>query len=512
MELLKKSCHLSWLRFQNEYFIFLLPLFFIFHGFNEHYGKIPLASVFLLLLKYQVAILLLTGLFSVFLRSTRKAALLVFVYFFVNLFFGTVHDWLKASVSYAFFVSYRFVLSFLLVALTGLFIYLLKSKRSFSQLVRYLNILLLIITVAELGGTGLKKPAFAEIIQGVVANSTAAKSLTPCDTCQKEDIHLIVLDEYAGEKELEEIFHFDNSAFIRSLEKKGFHVVRQSRSNYNYTELSTASLLSMDYLANLKGKSDNELYHIGSSIIRDNIFTSYLQRLGYGINNFSIFDLGDRPALNPHFKPKISLITDRTLLPRLEKDIGFHLWYTLKLNFALNRLSRTIEKEAALPSFTMGQVVRTVQSKKGEGPQFYYTHLMLPHVPYYFDSEGRFTGLQQYLYPGNLEQSKKAYLEYLQYTNKKIIAFIDDILKAASRPTVIMVISDHGYRHPTVKKDHHFSTINAVYLPDKRYDGFYEGQSNVNQLRVLVNNRFDQKLPILYDSSIYLGRLIEPLP
>jgi hypothetical protein len=67
-------------------------------------------------------------------------------------------------------------------------------------------------------------------------------------------------------------------------------------------------------------------------------------------------------------------------------------------------------------------------------------------------------------------------------------------------------MSDHGSRLFTepVETKYQFSTINAIYLPDKNYRQFYNGISNVNVLRALLNSVFDENLPLLQDKSFYL--------
>ena len=41
-------------------------------------------------------------------------------------------------------------------------------------------------------------------------------------------------------------------------------------------------------------------------------------------------------------------------------------------------------------------------------------------------------------------------------------------------------------------------------MPDGNNSGFYDGMSNVNQFRVLLNSQFKQKLPLLKDSTNFL--------
>ena len=131
----------------------------------------------------------------------------------------------------------------------------------------------------------------------------------------------------------------------------------------------------------------------------------------------------------------------------------------------------------------------------------------MPHYPYYFDKDGR-----PYPLKGLVEDatyfSKERYLQYLQYSNAKLLELVDQIQSKSSRPPVILLMSDHGFREfrEEEKVDHkyQFMNINAVYLPSKNYDGFYKGMSMVNQFRLVFNKEFKQKLPLLKDSCSYL--------
>lgn len=507
MDSMRKVLRLPPFQFRNEYFLFLLPLFFVFHGFGEYYGMITLRDGLLLVGKYMLLILAVTFLLSLLFRAFLKGALFSFVFFCFFFFFGAAHDWLRDHAPVDLFIRYTFIIPFSLLAFVGLGLYLERTGRTFHRVTIYLNTLLGVLLLVEAGGLLLKKPAGEDIIYEATVANPVVTELIRCDTCPSNDIHLIIVDEYAGEKELEEVLHFDNKPFFDTLEAKGFRVLKKTQSNYNYTEISTASLLSLNYIKGLDHRSDNELYHIGSSIIRQNVFTRFLRGQGYAIHNFSIFDVDSLPAYNPHFHPRISLVTGNTFGARVSKDIGFHLAYTLKLHFILNRMTRTLEKEAAMNSRIMESVIRRVAASDTTRPHFYYTHLLLPHEPFFFTSDGIFTGLKEHMYPGSPEEKKKTYIEYLQYANKKLLSFIDALLKTAKRPPIIILMSDHGYRGLTIKPVYHFSSLNAIYFPDQQYDGFYDCQTSVNQLRVLLNQRFHQKLPLLKDSIIFLGNL-----
>lgn len=67
-------------------------------------------------------------------------------------------------------------------------------------------------------------------------------------------------------------------------------------------------------------------------------------------------------------------------------------------------------------------------------------------------------------------------------------------------------MGDHGFRNCRQTKDRScfFRNMNAVYLPDKNYSGFYDSITGVNQFRALFNTLFHEDFPILKDSSIFL--------
>jgi hypothetical protein len=103
-------------------------------------------------------------------------------------------------------------------------------------------------------------------------------------------------------------------------------------------------------------------------------------------------------------------------------------------------------------------------------------------------------------------EDKARYIGYLKYANNQYLQLVDRILKDSKQPPVIIFISDHGFRQPADSpfKDQSFYNFCSVYLPDKNYQAFYPGISNVNLLRVILNQEFRQQLPLLKDSTIFL--------
>jgi hypothetical protein len=491
--------------FRNEFFLFLLPLFFVFHGYNEYYGKITVPDGLLLLLEYEALMSVVVLFFFLLFRSFRKAALYTIILFSFHFFFGAGHDWLKETVPGTVLIKYSFILPLVFLFFILLFLSLKKAAWSFNPEVKYLNLIFLCLIVVEGVTIFFKQLPYQGIVRQATSDNQIASLLKPCDTCANEDIHLIVLDEYAGAEQLKEVFHFDNSPFTDTLRARGFRVIEGARSNYNYSPISMASLFSMDYLAGLGKWPHYVLDDIGNPIIKENVFVDFLIRQGYEINNISIFDLKQLPAYKNEFKPGVQVLTNHTFLSRIQKDVSYHLIATLKWEKATKRMVRSLERGVVHNINTIDTVLKRVGRKRFSRPQFYYTHLMMPHGPYVLDRNGRSVGLDYYLDTDRDRGTKRGYIEYLQYSNKKVKSFIDSLIKASAAPPVIILMSDHGFRHPSVEEKYHFMTLNAIYFPDRQYKGFYDSISNVNQMRVLLNNRFGQKLSLLKDSSIFLG-------
>src|SRR4030095_8655191 len=120
--------------------------------------------------------------------------------------------------------------------------YIKKRETNFPLVKYYLNSLLLLLIALD---TTL---LLAKVIRGKNIPNELPAGFTFCDTCTKPDIFFIVPDEYVGDQVLRDIFSFNNSAFQQELDKRGFHTIAGSKSNYNYTPFSLASLLNMEYL------------------------------------------------------------------------------------------------------------------------------------------------------------------------------------------------------------------------------------------------------------------------
>src|SRR5687768_9367740 len=106
---------------QRPFFLFLFPIFFVFHGFTENFYFVSVKSALLLSCIYTFSSLLLTALFYLFSKRLLHAALMAALVMAFNFFFGYVHDLIKEAAGGTFLEKYSFLAGFFLVFLFVMF-------------------------------------------------------------------------------------------------------------------------------------------------------------------------------------------------------------------------------------------------------------------------------------------------------------------------------------------------------------------------------------------------------
>jgi hypothetical protein len=362
-------------------FLYLLPVFFILHGFTENYDFIPVDAALLLAGIYIVAGFILSLIGWLLFRNFIKASILAFLLLAFQFFFGTVHDSIKYLFPGSVVAKYSFVLPAAAVFFILAIIVLKRTKSPLHRFTYYLNTLLLLLIGIDMVVlvTKVTRPA-----KGV---EDLPEGFAACDTCARPDIYFIVADEYAGSRELNDKFGFDNSAFLNDLAARNFHTIKESQSNYNYTPFSVGSILDMNYLG-LSGDVRNTptLTH-SYEVIRDNRLLRFLQFHRYQFHNHSIFDFTGQPArTGDGFLPsKLKLITSQTFLRRFDRDIRFNMVTRWELKKNLKIVTYAYKKN----NEKIYDMTWKLAEQPSPEPRFVYTHLEMPHYPYYYDKDGK---------------------------------------------------------------------------------------------------------------------------
>lgn len=481
------------------FFLGLLPVFFVLHGYRENLGYIHAGDALLLTAVYLLGSAVVFLLFLALYRQPAKAALAAVFILAFYFFFGALHDGLRAHVRPL--SRYAVLLPAFLAAATAWIIFLRRTGRPLQRWLFYLNCLFLIYIAIDLAGLALP---FSRRPKGAgAAASRDTITYTRYTDSAKPDIYFLLFDAYSSSLALQQQYHYDNGDFDRFLTAEGFRILRESRSNYKYTILSMPSILNMCYLDRLKdvkGGPVEEYYYL-SDLIRDNELITYLRSLGYAIVNCSIFDLRGEPSpVEGSLLPlQTRLITDQTLYSRFYRDIGWNFY-----RFTINPLSaKEIYKSLDNDNRLISRL-EAASAGHSSRPRFIYGHFNIPHPPYYFGRDGNPRKVAG-PYRAADEDRLQDYLDYLPYTNRRAEEIIRTILRNTGGKAVIILMGDHGLRYHDRLGYNPLSFVqnqNAVYFPGGDYHLFYDSISGVNEFRVVLNSLFRQKIPLLKDSTV----------
>ena len=483
------------------FFLFLLAMFFCVHGSLENYGYLSLYEVMEVGGIILLCMAVLFGLMWLITKNYLFAALLTFFIVLCYLFFGAMHDWVKNIAWLHVMHSYSVILPLLLIG-NITYIFLLKRYASFRpKLFFYLNVLLLVYCLID--GVLLLNKTFTH------KNAAASTSSIVFDTAKvtaKPNVYFIVFDCYAGYQSLQDSFDFKNDSLYNFLQKKSFKIPH-SFSNYNFTFFSMSSMLNMQYIQDdyyNKIVVQSDMQKRINEIKNAEVF-SLFNSMGYSIENYSIFDIKNKPGVsnnNVIVPMHADLITNKILHNRLILDFGYLLY---KFNyFGRKHIFQHDNDNNTSYNNLMASIAKTNSS-----PKFIYTHFLLPHAPYFKDSVGNYLPINKF----NVE-SKSNYLSYLKYTNTVIKSIVAKItLKDSS--ALVLLMSDHGYNNKgrvrifdiaqIAAEQYSFNNLCAVRFPNQQFDSTINTMSSVNIFRYLFNAQFAQKIPYLKDSTVWVN-------
>lgn len=475
-------------------FLFIIsPIVFILSYVNE----VPINYLVLPILLTSAIVLLLLVLLRWIFKSGTKAGIVLSFLLILLILYGYLHEKLFGVEIWGINVgSYATLLvPFSIVFFFGIY-YLAKTKNKLNRATIICNVTslgLILIVISSVGINGL--------VNSEIKHSEGLEvlSLPMGEQTDLPDIYYIILDEYAGSASLQKDFNFDNSNFYSALSERGFYVQSTSYSNYPYTMLSIPSSLNMQYLNFLGERLGVESTDTRPiiEILKNNLVMENLKSKGYHIVSF---------YAGTKAESSTQLVDEQ-----LCGD-----------EYAIYELMYLMTKFTPVSYF---QPIQTHHDKKGEilctfseisrikdrisKPIFVYAHMMIPHEPYVFDTDGNPVTFN----PEITDQSTKErlYLEQLKFANKKTIEAVDAILAKSKNPPIIIIQSDHGERtgidwdNPTKEMIRRgFNNLNAYYLPNDGKNALYDTITPVNSFRVIFNEYFNADFELLDDKSYWL--------
>jgi hypothetical protein len=482
------------------YHVALLPAFFVVHASIENYGAVSWKEGMVMILLYTAVALAITMLGRWLLGSSLKSGLVAALAMSVYFFFPALQDFLLQQLAFLHLYHYRVLLPACAAAIVCVFIYQKKRAEKPYRFTFFLNLLLLIFLAID-----IPKLIYAHFNpSGYNLRITGSpEKITVCDTCEKPDIFLLLMDEYASSLSLEKQFGFHNDLDSFLLANQ-FSIQQNSRSNYNYTVFSMSSIFNMGFvsgISNIQSVTQKE-FALCEKLVRENAVHWILQQHGYDIINYSGFNFGPLKGdpLQPVFPTGYQLINSTTLLARLTKDKN-----QILQAWAGAQPPSRIKTETFKQSNEKFERLVCENAARKDKPRFVYAHFMMPHFPFYYDEHGNNIADQGTAGkgPGAIHTKYVSdYLGYVKWTNRRIKNMILTI-REKNPGAVILLLGDHGFRVYNAP-ERSFDNLNAVYYPDQDYQMLYDSITCVNQFRVLFNKLFHLHLPLQTDATILL--------
>ena len=454
-----------------------------------------------------VAVLLLV--LRLFLESSKAAIFtsLFVIVFFTYGFFASLLKQIYLPFSGIVVGPHKILLPLILIFFPVLLIKLKKSKSGFLDLHHFLHITSSLLLVFQLF-TVIK---YEVTLPSAVSNikDSQNQAIQKSSGMDSPDIYYLILDGYAGDEVLKDVYNYDNSAFRSFLKNSGFTVIDNAVSNYSQTHFSLPSSLNMIYLDKWieKSRPTGDLLPFYALIDQNEVF-SFVKKAGYQVINFS-------SGWGPTEFPKGADVnySKSTFFRVLGRGLSLNEFYLVFLQ--TTALSPFIRD--SLADTARGRVIYTFDQLPEmpylRGKKFVFAHIVIPHPPYLFDENGDPVSDSELELAGESFSDRDHYLRQLKFATVRIQKVISEIKARSKNPPIIVLQSDHGpssiLGHPyrwvrpfdPAGVSERMHILNAYYLPEGGESSLYEGITPVNTFRVLFNYYFKAGYPLLYDKN-----------
>jgi len=342
------------------------------------------------------------------------------------------------------------------------------------------------------------------------------QAITNLDCQNRPDIYYIIVDGYARQDVLQELYGIDNAPFLQTLEEKGFYVASRAHSNYTQTVYSLSSSLNMNYLGQMpEGESPLKYF---SGMIVNNRVMEILKECGY---------MTVAIETGFYYTNRLQVDTYLTQAPRLNEFTAMLFAGSpidVLAQALYSRESATTVGYGSHRNWILFNFKSLTEIPTMPGPKFIFAHILAPHPPFVFDAAGQpvepsrdYQILDGSTFAGDWKEYRAGYKEQVQFINAELTKTIDAILEKSSSPPIIIIQGDHG---PGSLLDwenveatclwERTSILNAYYLPGDGTDNLYPEITPVNSFRIILDYYLGANLELLPDQIFYSSFVHNP--
>jgi Sulfatase len=366
-----------------------------------------------------------------------------------------------------------------------------RSKFPWPRVTEFLNVAGVVMLVLAFGTTW-SSGALAPVAQ---PGLTAAVGTGP-------DIYLILLDGHPRGDTMVKDFGLDSRQFLGRLERLGFSVADRAHSNYNFTGLTLASMFNMAQVKSIPGLDAQESpvaqYRALSRAINRGPALDELRALGYEIvtvpSPAGVLTLytADRVIDDGSITQFEFSLLEVGITPLVLPDVQ----RTLVMGSLRNRVASSLEQTIELAR------------ERSNRPKFVFTHVMSPHAPVLFTSDGDpVDGWPCYPKCSAFDfgwrygtDALEPIAGQIEYLDRRIVETVEQILDVSREPPIIIIFSDHGARHRPDDQDEMLRSLLVAYTPSQ--SGVLPSDASlVNLFPRLLNAYFGTGLSLTSEES-----------
>ena len=509
---------------------FLVGIFPILIIYSQNIGRVEITELFLPVI---IIVGLTIGLYyflKLILKNENKSAIIVTLILIMLFSYGHIYYLLSDVMIDEFDIGQnRYLIpAFGLVLGISIF-FIIRARRVFDNATSILNVISIVFIIVAISNVAL-----------------VGAEITSCDKCSNQeffyeardfsdyfeshefsisenqelpDVYYLILDEYARNDALIEYHNFSNHELTEFLEKKGFHIAKNSFANYPMSVQSIPAIMNMDYINFLADEIGTEVRNYkplngkNYGLYPNNMVIKNFKEMDYKIITFNTF------ALHLHENP----LADKTFCHRdkflLDNRLADVLARTSIFGYYIERWAEGELRQATLCAFENFGNAGNVFDE----PVFVWAHVMLPHPPWIFGPNGEeITPGKPLLITDNPEfrdsgwEPKRQYIQQVQLANKKTIEVVENILEN-NRNAIIIIQGDHGTAWETnwmepSKEDawQRLRNFDAIYFPDKdKRDLLLDDRTLVNTFRTVFNAYYESNYELL-ENKMYWGWNAKP--
>lgn len=389
---------------------------------------------------------------------------------------------------------------------------ILRTRNTLTGLTPVANVLALTLLVMPLLSIVPYEFTRAYHRPALPAQEMQVKPAGALSRAQLPNIYFLVLDGYARQDVLQAYYHYANSDFLGDLRARGFQVFTHSRSNYDQTLFSLASTLNLSYLdeiARREGRQSDDRRPVELAI-QNNLICRIMRSYGYRIVSV------------PTDTPELRLKNADIIIDRAGRSSGFAnlLLDLTPLRPLLMRYNQEFDPYREYRRKILYALEHVADANQNPRPLFVLAHILSPHPPFVFGAHGEpvqpdrsfiIRDGSHYLQEGGSSAEYiRQYPAQIAYINTRVLAAIDHIQATSTRPNIIIIQGDHGSRlslnweDPAKTNIHEvFSTLSAIYVPDRRPLEPRERICSVNTFRFVLNNYFGAHCGILPNTQYF---------